>query len=64
VVLAARVGATGDVHADAADLGQTGVLPLLEAFRVEREIVVSAMTDLVAYQEALAEWNSLTGSTE
>jgi len=45
-------------------LGQTGVLPLLEAFRVEREIVVSAMTDLVAYQEALAEWNSLTGSTE
>src|SRR6478609_7497523 len=45
-------------------LGQTGVLPLLEAFRVEREVVVSAMTDLVAYQEALAEWNSLTGSTE
>src|SRR6478736_4497136 len=45
-------------------LGQTGVLPLLEAFRVEREIVVSAMTDLVAYQEALAEWNALTGNTE
>lgn len=45
-------------------LGQTGVLPLLEVLRTEREIVASAMTDLLAYQEALAAWNALTGTTE
>ena len=45
-------------------LGETGALPLLEALRAEREIVAGALNDLLAYQEALADWNSLTGSTE
>jgi outer membrane protein TolC len=45
-------------------LGETGALPLLEALRTEREIVAGALNDLLAYQEALADWNSLTGSTE
>lgn len=44
-------------------LGQTGVLPLLDGLRAEREIVAGAMTDLLAYQDALATWLSLTGAT-
>lgn len=45
-------------------LGETGVLPLLEAFRAERDIVLGAVADLVAYQEALADWRALEGRAE
>lgn len=42
--------------------GETGILPLLEALRTEREIASSALEDLVAYQDALSTWIQLTGS--
>ena len=45
-------------------LGETGILPLLEALRTEREVVAASLDDLLAYQEALATWHSLTGSPE
>ncbi|MEO6068411.1 MAG: TolC family protein [Gemmatimonadales bacterium] len=45
-------------------LGETGILPLLEALRTEREVVATALTDLLAFQDALATWYSLTGTTE
>lgn len=43
-------------------LGQTGVLPLLDGLRAEREVVAGALNDLLAYQDALATWLSLTGN--
>ena len=44
-------------------LGETGVLPLLDALRTEREIVSGAMADLQSYQDATAMWLSLTGTS-
>ena len=41
-------------------LGETGVLPLLDALRTEREIVSGAVADLQSYQDATAMWLSLT----
>jgi cobalt-zinc-cadmium efflux system outer membrane protein len=44
-------------------LGETGVLPLLDALRAEREIVSSAVADLQEFQDATATWLSLTGTS-
>lgn len=44
-------------------LGETGVLPLLDALRTEREIVSGAVADLQSYQDATAMWLSLTGTS-
>jgi cobalt-zinc-cadmium efflux system outer membrane protein len=44
-------------------LGETGVIPLLDALRVEREIAISMVDDLMAFQEARATWSSLLGVT-
>lgn len=45
-------------------LGETGVIPLLDALRVEREIAISMVNDLMAFQEARATWSSLLGVTQ
>jgi cobalt-zinc-cadmium efflux system outer membrane protein len=44
-------------------LGETGVLPLLDALRTEREIVSGAVADLQSYQDATAMWLSLAGTS-
>jgi cobalt-zinc-cadmium efflux system outer membrane protein len=41
--------------------GETGVLPVLDALRTEREITQSVIDQLLSYQEAEATWKSLTG---
>jgi cobalt-zinc-cadmium efflux system outer membrane protein len=43
-------------------LGQTGVLPVLEVLRTARELESAAMEDLLAFQEALATWYALVGT--
>lgn len=45
-------------------LGETGVLPVLDALRAEREIESAALEDLLGFQEALAAWYALVGSGE
>lgn len=41
--------------------GQTGVLPLFDALRADREIALGYLQDLLAWQIALADWLSLLG---
>jgi outer membrane protein, heavy metal efflux system len=41
--------------------GETGILPVLDALRGEREASLSALQDQLAFQEALADWYALTG---
>jgi cobalt-zinc-cadmium efflux system outer membrane protein len=41
--------------------GETGVLPVLEALRAEREISSEMVDELLSFQEAVAEWNRLSG---
>jgi outer membrane protein, heavy metal efflux system len=43
--------------------GETGLVPVLEALRAEREVVRDAVADLVAYQAARADWLELIGGT-
>jgi len=50
--------------ARAYELGETGVLPLLDALRTEREINAGALGDLLAFQEARAAWLALKGHAE
>jgi outer membrane protein, heavy metal efflux system len=42
-------------------LGETGLVPLLEALRAEREVTAEAVDDLLAYQEARAAWDQALG---
>lgn len=44
--------------------GETGILPVLDALRGERDVSLAALQDQLAYQEALAEWYALIGRTE
>lgn len=44
--------------------GETGILPVLDALRGERDVSLAALRDQLAYQEALAEWYALIGRTE
>jgi cobalt-zinc-cadmium efflux system outer membrane protein len=44
--------------------GETGILPVLDALRSEREVTLSALQDELAFQEALADWYALTGYAE
>jgi cobalt-zinc-cadmium efflux system outer membrane protein len=44
--------------------GETGIVPVLDAFRAEREVALSALQDELAYQEAVADWDALTGAIE
>jgi len=44
--------------------GETGILPVLDALRSEREVVLGAVQDQLAYQEALADWYALLGRVD
>jgi cobalt-zinc-cadmium efflux system outer membrane protein len=44
--------------------GATGVLPVLDAIRGEREVALAAIQDLLAYQDAVATWYALLGRTD
>lgn len=44
--------------------GETGVLPVLDALRSERDVVLLSVQDLQAFQEALARWRALFGRAE
>jgi cobalt-zinc-cadmium efflux system outer membrane protein len=44
--------------------GETGVLPVLDALRGEREVVLESVQDLLAFQAALAAWHALSGRPE
>jgi len=44
--------------------GETGVLPVLDALRSEREIRLAGVQDLLAFQVALANWRALLGRPE
>jgi cobalt-zinc-cadmium efflux system outer membrane protein len=41
--------------------GETSVLPVFDAMRGERDAALTLVRDLVAYQDARAAWNALTG---
>jgi outer membrane protein, heavy metal efflux system len=41
--------------------GETGILPVLDALRSERDAALTAVQDLLAYQTALADWQALLG---
>lgn len=45
-------------------MGETSIIPLLDALRVERETALSTVDELLAFQEARAMWNSLIGVVE
>jgi outer membrane protein TolC len=40
--------------------GETGILPVLDALRSEREAVLAAVQDLLAFQTSLADWKTFT----
>ncbi|HEU4763938.1 MAG TPA: TolC family protein, partial [Gemmatimonadales bacterium] len=44
--------------------GETSILPVFDAMRGERDAALTLVRDLVAYQDARAEWNALTGRTD
>lgn len=44
--------------------GETGIIPLLEALRAERDVTAEGVDDLLAYQEALAAWKRTRGEDE
>jgi cobalt-zinc-cadmium efflux system outer membrane protein len=44
--------------------GETGVLPVLDALRSERDVVLEGVRDLRAFQAALARWRALFGRME
>ncbi|MEO8449846.1 MAG: TolC family protein, partial [Gemmatimonadota bacterium] len=44
--------------------GETGVLPVLEALRSEREVSLAAVRDLILFQEARAMWLALLGRVQ
>jgi outer membrane protein, heavy metal efflux system len=41
--------------------GGTGILPVLDAIRSERDAALASVQDLLAYQTALADWEALYG---
>lgn len=44
--------------------GETGVLPVLDALRGERDVVLTGVQDLLAFQVARAQWLALLGRME
>ncbi|MEP7227604.1 MAG: TolC family protein [Gemmatimonadales bacterium] len=42
--------------------GETGVLPVLDALRSERDAALAGNQDMLAYQTALADWEALLGA--
>ncbi|HTS87200.1 MAG TPA: TolC family protein [Gemmatimonadales bacterium] len=44
--------------------GETGIIPLLEALRAERDVAAETIDDLLSFQEARAEWRRTRGEAE
>lgn len=44
--------------------GETGILPVIDALRSERDVRLAALQDQLAFQEALAGWYALIGRAE
>lgn len=44
--------------------GETGIVPVLDAFRSEREVVLGGLQDELSFQEAVAQWYALAGRAE
>ena len=44
--------------------GETGILPALDALRNERQVLLDAIQDQLAFQQALADWHALSGTDE
>jgi cobalt-zinc-cadmium efflux system outer membrane protein len=44
--------------------GETGILPVLDALRSERDAALAGVQDLLAYQTALADWQALLGDQQ
>ena len=44
--------------------GETGILPVLDALRTERDVLLTTLQDQLTYQEALADWYALAGRSE
>ena len=44
--------------------GETGIFPVLDALRGERDASLAALQDQLTFQEALADWYALAGYTE
>src|SRR4051812_1366585 len=42
--------------------GETGILPVLDALRSERDAALAGVQDLLSYQTALAEWEAFYGA--
>jgi outer membrane protein, heavy metal efflux system len=42
--------------------GETGVLPVLDALRSERDAALAGTQDMLAYQTAVADWEALSGA--
>jgi cobalt-zinc-cadmium efflux system outer membrane protein len=43
------------------EAGETGILPVLDALRSERDATLAGVQDLLAFQSALADWSTLYG---
>ncbi len=43
--------------------GETGILPVLDALRSERDAALTGVQDLLAFQTALADWSTLGGAS-
>jgi cobalt-zinc-cadmium efflux system outer membrane protein len=43
--------------------GETGIVPVLDALRAERQVARDMVADLIAYQQALADWLALVAGT-
>lgn len=44
--------------------GETGIVPVLDAFRSERDVVLGGLQDQLSFQEAAAEWDALAGRVD
>ena len=44
--------------------GETGIVPVIDAFRSERDVVLGGLQDELAFQEAVAQWTALAGRYE
>ena len=44
--------------------GETGIVPVLDALRSERDVVLGGLQDELSFQEAVAQWYALAGRVE
>ncbi len=63
-VLLPQAGLVRERAARAYALGETGIVPLLEALRAEREAIAGAVGDLLGFQEARVSWAAIAAGAE